>query len=72
VLSPLWNSRLRARRHTIQRYSRTNDTQMLIETVRALYQHQGAGSSQEFSTDKPVSKIRREYLKLIRYEYIDA
>jgi hypothetical protein len=69
---PLVGASVQQLRNAIQNYSRTNDIQVLIETVRALYQHQGAGSSQEFSTDKPMSKIRREDLKLICYEYIDA
>ena len=59
-------------RNAIQRYSSTNDIQVLIETVRALYQHQGAGSSRESPTENPISKIRREDLKLVCYEYIYA
>jgi SNF2 family DNA or RNA helicase len=69
---PLVGAAVQQLRHAIQRYSRMNDIQVLIETVRALYQHQGAASSQDSPTDKPVSKIRREDLKLICYEYIDA
>ena len=57
-------------RTAIQRYSRTNDIQVLIETVRALYQHQGAASYQESPTEKPASKMRREDFKLICYEYL--
>ncbi len=69
---PLVGASVQQLRNAIQRYSSTNDIQVLIETVRALYQHQGAGSSQESPTEKPVSKIRREDLKLICYEYIYA
>ena len=55
---------------SLQRYSRTNDIQVLIETVRVLYQHLGAGASQEPPIEKPVRKIRRDDLKLICYEYL--
>ena len=67
---PLGGASVQQLRHAIQRYSSTNDIQVLIETVRALHQHQGSGSSHESSNQKPVSKIRREDLKLICYEYI--
>ena len=69
---PLVGASVEQLRNAIQRYSRTNDIQVLIETVRALYQHQGADSSQESPTEKPVRKVRREDLKLICYEYMYA
>ena len=59
-------------RKALQTYSSTNDVQVLVETVRALYGHQGAVSPHESPDEKPVSKIRREDLKLICYEYIYA
>jgi len=44
----------------------------LIETVQALYQHQGKFSSNDSGEKKPVNRITREDLKLICYEYIYA
>ena len=67
---PLVGASVQQLRNAIQTYSRTNDVQVLIETVRALYQHQGAVSSNEPADKKPASRIRREDLKLICYEYI--
>jgi phosphatidylserine/phosphatidylglycerophosphate/cardiolipin synthase-like enzyme len=59
-------------RKVLQTYSSTNDVQVLIETVRDLYQHQGAFSSNSSSDTKHVSKIKRDDLNLICYEYIYA
>jgi hypothetical protein len=69
---PLVGASVQQLRKAIQSYSSANDIEVLIETVRTLYQHQGAFSSHESSDEKPVSKIRREDLKLICYEYIYA
>ena len=69
---PLVGASVQQLRKALQSYSSTNDVQVLIEAVRALYQHQGVFSSHESSDEKPVSKIRREDLKLICYEYIYA
>jgi hypothetical protein len=69
---PLVGASVQQLRKAIQSYSNTNDFRVLIETVRALYQHQGVFSSHESGDGKPVSKIRRENLKLICYEYIHA
>ena len=49
-----------------------NDVHELIETVRTLYQHQGAVSSNGSGDKKSASRIKREDLKLICYEYIYA
>jgi hypothetical protein len=69
---PLVGASVQQLRKAIQSYSNTNDFRVLIETVRALYQHQGVFSSHESGDGKPLSKIRRENLKLICYEYIYA
>lgn len=69
---PLVGASVQQLRKAIQSYSSTNDVRVLIETVRTLYLHQGAFSSHESGDEKPVSKIRREDLKLICYEYIYA
>ena len=69
---PLVGASVQQLRKALQIFSSTNDIKVLVETVRALYQHQGAFSSNEPSDEKPVSKIRREDLKLICYEYIYA
>ena len=55
---PLVGASVQQLRNAIQNYSRTNDIQVLLETVRALYQHQGAGFSHESPTEKPVSKTQ--------------
>jgi len=59
-------------RKTLQTYSSTNDVRVLIEIVRELYQHQGAFASNGADDKKPVSRIKREDLQLICYEYIYA
>jgi hypothetical protein len=69
---PLVGASVQQLRKALQTYSSTNDVRVLVETVRALYQHQGAFSPSGLSDEKPVSKIRREDLKLICYEYIYA
>jgi hypothetical protein len=69
---PLVGAAVQQLRKGLQTYSSTNDVQVLIETAQALYQSQGAFPSNQFSDEKPVSKIRREDLKLICYEYIYA
>jgi hypothetical protein len=69
---PLVGASVQQRRKALQTYGSTNDVQPLVETVRALYRHQGALSPRETLDEKPVSKIRREDLKLICYEYIYA
>ena len=65
---PLVGASVQQLRKAIQNYSSTNDVRVLIETVRTLYQHQGVFSSHESGDGKPVSKIRREDLKLICYD----
>jgi superfamily II DNA or RNA helicase len=46
---PLIGASVQQLRNALQTYSSTNDVQVLIETVRTLYQHQGAFSSSSFS-----------------------
>jgi hypothetical protein len=67
---PLVGASVQQLRKALQTYSNTSDVRALIETVRALYQHQGASFSNESGDEKPVTKIRREDLRLICYEYI--
>jgi superfamily II DNA or RNA helicase len=69
---PLVGASVQQLRKAIRGYSSTNDVRALIETVRALYQHQGALSSLNSPDEKPASKITREDLKLVCYEYISA
>jgi hypothetical protein len=69
---PMVGASVQQLRNAIQGYSSTNDIQVLLETVRALYQHEGSGSSHESSNEKPVTQIRREDLRLICFEYIYA
>jgi hypothetical protein len=57
-------------RKALQTYSSTNDVHVLIETVRVLYQHQGAVASNGAGGKKPVRSIKRKDLKLICYEYV--
>ena len=69
---PLVGASVQQLRKALQTYSSTNDVHGLIETARALYQHQRAFSSNGSGDQKPVSRIKREDLKLICYEYIYA
>jgi superfamily II DNA or RNA helicase len=69
---PLVRASVQQLREALQTYGRTNDVQVLLETVRALHQHQGSGSSHEPPHAKLLSKIRRKDLTLICYEYIHA
>jgi len=69
---PLVGASVQQLRKTLQTYSSTNDIHGLIETVRALYQHQGEFSSNNSGDKKPVNRIKRQDLKLICYEYIYA
>jgi hypothetical protein len=69
---PLVGASVQQLRKALQTYSSTNNVQMLIETVRALYQHQKAVLPDAPADKKPSSKITREDLKLICYEYICA
>ena len=69
---PLVGASVQQLRKALQTYSSTNDVQVLIETVRALYQHQGAAFSNGSGDKKPASRITREDLKLVCYEYIYA
>ena len=59
-------------RKALQTYSSTNNVRELIEMVREIYQHQGAFASHDSGDKKLVSRIKREDLKLICYEYISA
>jgi hypothetical protein len=59
-------------RKALQTYSSTSDVQVLIEAVRALFQHQGAAFSHEPVDNRPATKIARQDLKLTCYEYIFA
>jgi hypothetical protein len=43
---------------------------VLIEAVRERYQHQEEFSPNSSGGKKPVSRIKREDLKLICYEYV--
>ncbi|MGH8068053.1 MAG: helicase-related protein [Candidatus Entotheonellia bacterium] len=69
---PLVGASVQQLRKVLQTYSSTNDVHELIEAVRALYQHQGVFSSNEVGNDRLVSRIKREDLKLVCYEYIYA
>jgi superfamily II DNA or RNA helicase len=69
---PLVGASVQQLRKALQTYSSTNSVQVLIETVRALYQHQKAVLPDASADKKPSSKITREDLKLICYEYIYA
>jgi superfamily II DNA or RNA helicase len=69
---PLVGAAVQQLRKALQIYSSTNDVQVLIETVRERYQHQGEFSSHSSGDKKPVSRIKREDLKLICYEYVYA
>jgi hypothetical protein len=69
---PLVGASVQQLRKALQTYSSTNNVQVLIETARALYQHQGEFSSNGSGDKQPVSRIKREDLKLICYEYIYA
>lgn len=69
---PLVGASVQQLRKALQTYSSTNDMHVLIETVRALYEHQGKFSSNGSGDNKPVSRIKREDLELICYEYIYA
>jgi hypothetical protein len=69
---PLVGASVQQLRKALQTYSSINDVHVLIEAVRALYQHQAASSSDGSAEAKPVSRIKRADLKLICYEYISA
>jgi hypothetical protein len=69
---PLVGASIHQLRKALQTYSSTNDVRELLETVREIYQHQGAFASHDSGDKKPVSKIKRDDLKLICYEYISA
>jgi hypothetical protein len=69
---PLVGASVQQLRKALQTYSSTNNVQVLTETVRELYQHQGVYSSNGSGDKKFVSRIRREALQLICYEYICA
>src|SRR5262249_15210660 len=69
---PLVGASVQQLRKALQTYSSTNDVQMLIETVRELYHHQGAVSPNGADDKMPISRIKREDLQLICYEYIYA
>jgi hypothetical protein len=70
---PLVGASIQQLRKTLQTYGSPNDIHGLIETVRALYQHQVREFSSNGSGDKKsVSRIKREDLKLVCYEYIYA
>ena len=69
---PLVGASVQQLRKALQIYSSTNDLHVLIETVRALYQHQGEFSANGSGDKKPVSRIKREDLELLCYEYIYA
>ena len=59
-------------RKALQTYSGTSDVRVLIEAVRALYQHQGAAFPHEPVDNRPATRITRQHLKLVCYEYIYA
>jgi hypothetical protein len=69
---PLVGASVQQLRKALQTYSDTNDVHGLIETVQALYQHQGVSSTDEAGDKRRLSRIAREDLKLICYEYIYA
>jgi len=69
---PLVGASVQQLRKALQTYSSTNDVQVLIETVRALHAHQGTFASDGSDDKKPVSRIKREDLRLICYEYVYA
>ena len=69
---PLVGASVQQLRKVLQAYSSTNDVREVIETARALYQHQRELSSNGSDDKKLVSRIKREDLKLVCYEYICA
>jgi Helicase conserved C-terminal domain len=69
---PLVGASVQQLRKALETYSSTNDVQVLMETIRELYQHQGRSFSTEPVDKKPVSRITREDLTLVCYEYIYA
>jgi superfamily II DNA or RNA helicase len=69
---PLVGASVQQLRKSLQTYSSTNDVQVLIETVQALYQHQGASFPNATVDKKLTSRITREDLTLLCYEYIYA
>jgi superfamily II DNA or RNA helicase len=69
---PLVGASVQQLRKAIQSYSSTNDVMVLIETVRALYQHQGTAFPNEPVDNRPATRIARHDLKLVCYEYIYA
>ena len=72
LVQPLVGASVQQLRKALQTYSNMNNVQILIETVRELYQHQGTFSANGSDAKKPVSRIKREDLHLICYEYIYA
>jgi hypothetical protein len=69
---PLVGASVQQLRKAMQTYSSTNDVRVLIETVRALYQHQGTAFSHEPVDNSRATRIARQDLKLVCYEYICA
>ena len=69
---PLVGASIQQLRKALQTYSSTNDVRELIETIREIYQYQGAFGSHDSGDKKRVDRIKREDLKLICYEYISA
>src|SRR5207253_6222767 len=59
---PLVGASIQQLRRALLTYSSTNDMRGMIETVQALYQHQGEFSSNGSGDKKPVSSIKREDL----------
>ena len=57
-------------RKALQVFSSTNEVGTLVEAVQGLYQHQAEFTSNGSGDKKPGSRINREDLKLICYEYI--
>ena len=67
---PLVGASVQELRKALQTYSNTNDVHVLIDTVRALYQHQAASPANGTGDTKLRHRIRRADLRLMCYEYI--
>ncbi len=69
---PLVGASVQQLRKALQSYSSSSEVAALIDTVRELYQHQAEIGTTSSDDQRRTSRIRREDLKLICYEYIYA
>ncbi len=68
---PLVGASVQQIKKALQEYSSSNNATVLVETVRELYQNQGARSD-ETPEKKAGSGLTRESLRLVCYEYVYA